>query len=76
MSPSKSDCGYAYERVSVRVSVRVGEGEGENGCARESSVQGEGALPLMQLSVCFLISCLEKHDLYFIFFPTAKNKVD
>ena len=32
--------------------------------AREISTQGEGALPLVQLSVSLLISCYEKHDFF------------
>ena len=37
---------------------------------------GEGALPLVQLSISFIMSCFEKHKIYFYFFSTAKLKVD
>ena len=30
--------------------------------SREMSIQGEGALPLAQLSISFLISCFDKHE--------------
>ena len=35
---------------------------------REIFIQGEGAFPLVQLSISFLISCFEKHSFCFHFF--------
>ena len=34
---------------------------------RETTINGESALPFLQLSISFLRSCLDKHDLYCIF---------
>ena len=41
----------------------------------KSFYRGEGALPLVQLSISFLISCVEKHSFYSLF-PTANPIVD
>ena len=35
---------------------------------REISIQGEGVLPLVQLSISFLISCFENNDLCILCF--------
>ena len=35
---------------------------------REISIQGEGALPLVQWPISFFISCFEKHEFNLIFF--------
>ena len=37
---------------------------------REISLEGEGALPLVQLSISFLISCFDNNGLYFLFFSS------
>ena len=37
--------------------------------AKEISIQEEGALPLLQLSISFVIGCFEKHD-FFLFLTT------
>ena len=37
---------------------------------------GVGALRLAQSSISFGLSCFEKHNFYFLFFPTANLKVD
>ena len=41
---------------------------------REISTQGEVALPFVQLSISFLISCLEKYDFYFLLFQQLSLK--
>ena len=43
--------------------------------AREIFIQGEGALPLVQLSISFLIGCFEKHNFYFLLFKQPSLKL-
>ena len=42
---------------------------------REISLQGEGELPLVQLSISFLISCFDNNGLYFLFFQQLSLKL-
>ena len=42
---------------------------------REISIQGEGALQLVQLSISFLICCFEKCDFYFLLFLQLSLKL-
>ena len=37
---------------------------------------GEGALPIVQLLINFLMSCFEKHDFYFLFFQQLSLKLN
>ena len=47
------------------------------GQGREFFIQGEGALPLVQSSISFLISCFEKHNFYFhLFQQPSLNLMD
>ena len=40
-----------------------------------SSIQGEGALPLVQLPISFKICCFGKHSLYFLIFQQLSLKL-
>ena len=42
---------------------------------REISIQGKSALPLVQLSISFSISCLEKYDFYFLLLQQLNLKL-
>ena len=43
---------------------------------REISIQGEGALPLAQLLISFLLSCFKTHLLFFLFQQLSLNLID
>ena len=42
---------------------------------REIFMQEEGALPLVQLTISFLIGCFEKHNFYFLLFKQLSLKL-
>ena len=66
-------CSFTHEWVESR-SKKCWPIAAECSC-REISTQGEGALPLVQLSDSFAISCFKTHDFYCLFFQQRSLKL-